>query len=211
LVSAIEFVVGAAIVIGHNVYRVVPNEVLILAAVGLISVRLRNGRWAAIGFKKPASSLWIIGIALVAAVARIALGDFVIEPLAARVWPPIVAPAGAETIAGNMNAALVTLGLVWTFAAFGEEIAYRGYLTRRAAEAGGGSSATWWLATIVVSVLFGYGHYYKGRAGIVDSAVAGLILGAAYLVSGRNLWAAVLAHGFIDTAGVVAIFLGWER
>jgi membrane protease YdiL (CAAX protease family) len=40
--------------------------------------------------------------------------------------------------------------------------------------------------------------------------VAGFILGAAYLVSGRNLWTTVLAHGFIDTFGVVCLYFGWD-
>ena len=53
--SAIELLVGAFIVIGHNVYRVVPNEVPILVLLGLLSVRFRNGRWSAIGFKRPES------------------------------------------------------------------------------------------------------------------------------------------------------------
>ena len=66
------------------------------------------------------------------------------------------------------------------------------------------------MATILVSVLFGYGHYYKGPTGILDSSMAGLILGTAYLVAGRNLWAPILAHGFIDTVGVIAAFLGWD-
>jgi len=59
---------------------------------------------------------------------------------------------------------------------------------------------------LLVSILFGYGHYYKGPSGIVDSGVAGLILGSAYLLSGRNLWVPILAHGFIDTFGVIAAF-----
>jgi membrane protease YdiL (CAAX protease family) len=66
------------------------------------------------------------------------------------------------------------------------------------------------VATIFVSVLFGYGHYYKGPAGILDSSVAGFILGSAYLLTGRNLWAPVFAHGFIDTVGVIVGFFGWE-
>jgi len=37
---------------------------------------------------------------------------------------------------------------------------------------------------------------------MVDSGVAGVVLGTAYLVSSRNLWAASLAHGFIDTFAV---------
>jgi membrane protease YdiL (CAAX protease family) len=61
----------------------------------------------------------------------------------------------------------------------------------------------------LVSVLFGYGHYYKGPAGIIESGIAGLILGAAYMLSGRNLWTCILAHGFIDTVAVIALFFGW--
>jgi CAAX protease family protein len=207
--SALELLLGAAIVIGHNVYHVVPNEVPILFVVGLISVRLRDGKWSVIGLKRPPSWLRIVYIALAAAALRIILG-VAIESVTAHFWPPIKAPAGAEEIAGNVKNALLALGLVWTFAAFGEEIAYRGYLTVRGADIGGKSTAAYWMATILVSVLFGYGHYYKGPAGILDSSMAGSILGTAYRVAGRNLWAPILAHGFIDTVGVIAAFLGWD-
>lgn len=63
---------------------------------------------------------------------------------------------------------------------------------------------------MLVAVLFGIGHYYKGPTGMIDSGMAGLILGAAYLLSGRNLWASILAHGFINTCAVVAVFFGWD-
>ena len=64
---------------------------------------------------------------------------------------------------------------------------------------------------MLVAVLFGYGHYYKGPAGVVDSADAGLILGAAYLLSGRCLWTTILAHGLHDTIGVyAAAYSGWD-
>jgi membrane protease YdiL (CAAX protease family) len=208
--SALELLVGAAIVIGHNVFRVVPNEVPILFVLGLVSMRLRDGGWSAIGFKRPSSWGRIILIAVIAAALRVGLGDFVIDPLAERFWPPAVAPAGADEATGNWQVALMYLGIVWTFAAFGEEIAYRGYLVTRAADIGSRTTAAWWIGVVVVSVLFGYGHYYKGPAGILDSGIAGLILGAAYLLAGRNLWASVLAHGFIDTAGVVALYFGWD-
>jgi membrane protease YdiL (CAAX protease family) len=100
--------------------------------------------------------------------------------------------------------------LVWTFAAFGEEISYRGYLLTRAADVGGRTKAAYWVAVLTVSVLFGYGHYYKGPSGMVDSGVSALVLGAAYVLSGRNLWVCILAHGFIDTFGVIALFFGWS-
>ena len=47
--SAIEFAIGAAIVIGHNVFHVVPNEVPILFVLGWLSLRLRNGAAARAG------------------------------------------------------------------------------------------------------------------------------------------------------------------
>jgi uncharacterized protein len=81
-------------------------------------------------------------------------------------------------------------------------------LVTRAAEVGGRSQTAYWAAVVVVSVLFGYGHYYKGPSGIVDSGVAGFIFGTAYLLSGRNLWTCILAHGLVDSVGVVAVYLG---
>jgi len=55
LFSASEVLLGAAIVIGHNVFHVLPNEVPILFVLGLVSVRVRDGGWSAIGFRRPES------------------------------------------------------------------------------------------------------------------------------------------------------------
>jgi membrane protease YdiL (CAAX protease family) len=209
--SLAEFIVGAGIVIGHNVYHVIPNEVPILFVLGLVSFRLRNGGWKAMGFRWPVSWGRTILFALAAAATRILLGQFVTDPLTAHFWPPAIAPSGSEQIAGHAMVALRWLLLVWTFAAFGEEISYRGFLLNRAADVGQRSKAAYWIAVLLVSILFGYGHYYKGSSGIVDSGMAGLVLGAAYLLSGRNLWVCVLAHGFIDTVGVTAVFFGWSN
>jgi membrane protease YdiL (CAAX protease family) len=209
ILSACELLLGAFIVIGHNVFHVLPNEVPILFVLGLVSIRLRDGGWSVMGFKRPSSWIRLILIALAAAALRIILADLVIEPLAGHFWPPIVAPAETEAITGDIKTALVWLLLVWTWAAFGEEVGYRGYLLTRAADIGGRTTASYWIGVVVVAVLFGYGHYYKGPAGILDSGIAGLILGAAYMLSGRNLWTCILAHGFIDTFGVVALYLGW--
>jgi len=210
LFSALEFAIGAAIVLGHNVWRVVPNEVLILTALAIVSMRLRAARWdwSMLGFRRPSSWRFIIVVALAAAALRILLSDLVIEPLTATIWPEQELPEGASEIASNLGNALIALGLVWTFAAFGEEIAYRGYLLNRGADALGGASLAFWLAAVASAVLFGYGHFYKGPAGVLDSGVAGLILAAAYLLTGRNLWTCVLAHGFIDTFAVGWLFLG---
>ena len=209
--SAFEFCFGAFIVIGHNVFHIVPNEVIVLFVLGFISIRLRDGSWFAMGFKRPASWRRILIIALLAATLRILLGQFLIEPVTGLLWPKPISPALANEITGNVKMALVALLVVWTFAAFGEEIAYRGYLLTRAADIGRRSAAAYWIGIVLVSILFGYGHYYKGASGVIDSGVAGLILGTAYMLAGRNLWASILAHGFIDTFGIIDAFFGWSN
>jgi CAAX protease family protein len=208
--SLAELAVGSAIVIGHNVYLVIPNEVPILFVLGLLSLRLRDGSWAAMGLGWPISWRRTILFALAAATLRLLLGALVIDPVTAHFWPAAVAPSGYNEIKGHAVVAFEWLLLIWTFAAFAEEIGYRGYLLTRAADVGGRSKSAYWIAVLVVAVLFGYGHYYKGPSGIVDSGMAGVILGAAYVLSGRNLWVCILAHGFIDTVGVVSAFLGWS-
>jgi len=210
VLSAFELLLGAAIVIGHNVFRVVPNEVLILCVLGLVSIRLRDGGWSVMGLRRPESWTRVLVIAVAAAALRIVLGDYVIVPLATRFWPEPTESDLANELAGNLLNAGAALLLVWTFAAFGEEIAYRGYLLTRAADLGRRSNAAYLVGVVIVAVLFGYGHYYKGPTGILDSGVAGLILGVAYLLAGRNLWAPILAHGFIDTFAVVVTYLGWD-
>jgi membrane protease YdiL (CAAX protease family) len=210
--SAAELVVGAAIVIGHNVFRVLPNEVPILVVLAIISMRLRNGRWAwrALGFKRPDSWARVLAFAFGAAALRVVLGDYVIDPLTAHFWPPAIAPSVANEVKGQLGTLLMYIPIIWGFAAFGEEIAYRGYLLNRAADCGGRTPFAFWIAVVVCAVLFGYGHYYKGPAGIVDSGLAGLILGSAYVLSGRNLWVPILAHGFIDTFGLTLAYFGLD-
>jgi membrane protease YdiL (CAAX protease family) len=206
--SLAEFVVGAVIVIAHNVYHRIPNEVPILFVLGWISIWLRDGGWAAVGLHKPDSwwktILWgaVVGMLIIVA------GQFA-SFVGARIWHRAIKESTViEQAKATWEAALLRLGLVWTFAAFGEEMSYRGYLMTRAADVGNRSRFAYLAALIASSVLFGYGHYYKGPPGILQSTVSGLILGGAYLLSRRNLWVPVIAHGVADTIVITAVFFG---
>lgn len=212
MISGFEALLGAVAVIGHNVYRVVPNEAPILVVLAIASMRWREHawNWAALGFKRPNSWNRLLLIAVSAAALRVLLGDFVVEPITSHFWPPIKAPSGVDEIRGHLSVLLMYLPVIWIFAGFGEEIAYRGFLLEKLSYMLGGTRTADVLGVLGSAVLFGFGHYYKGPAGILDSGIAGLILGAAYLISGRNIWTCVLAHGFIDTVGLLAAYLGWD-
>ena len=207
--SLAELALGTFLVLGHNVFHIVRNEVPFLFLLFWISLRLRDGGWKVAGLRHPESWKWTVGIALGVAALRVVVGEWIVEPLTTRFLPPQHISSVFSNSAYDVKGALLTLLLIWTFAAFGEELGYRGYLLTRAADVGGRSRFAYWAAMLFVSVLFGFGHYYKGPAGVIDSGVAGLILGTAYLLSRRNLWVCILAHGFIDTFAVILVFFGW--
>ena len=149
----------------------------------------------------------------IAAAAVLQLGsELMIQPLAHHIWqqPEQVSSIIAKS-ALNWELALRNLAIVWIFAALGEEVSYRGYLLTRAADLGNRSKLAYLAAMLYVAVLFGLGHFYKGPAGVLDSTYSGVVLGGVYLLSGRNLWASILAHGISDTVAVVAVFLGWAN
>ena len=205
-----EIVLGAVAVIGHNVYHVLPNEVPLLVLILWVSLLVRRTPWRSVGLRKPAS--WKVTLVVsVCGGALLQLKDFAIEPLAHLIWnqKENVSSVLTDVHPQNLITALSSLAVVWTFAAFGEELGYRALLLRRTSDAMNGSRFAYAAAVVFSSILFGFGHYYKGPTGIFDSTMSGLILAAAYLLTGRNLWAPILAHGLSDTIAVVATFFGW--
>lgn len=208
--SFAEIALGSLIVVGHNEFHILPNEVPILFALFWISSRLREGGWSPAGLQRPKSWFKTIALAILAAAVLQFGSELIIQPLASHFWHrPEHISSLMKTPAHNWRFAVRNLAIVWIFAGLGEEVAYRGYLLPRAADLGNRSKMAYIVALLYVAVLFGFGHFYKGPAGIMDSTYSGLVLGGVYLLSGRNLWASILAHGMSDTFAVIVIFMGW--
>lgn len=209
LVAGLELLIAAALVAGANIWDVVPiNETPWLIAIGWLALRLRGRLWSSIGLRRPDNWLRTIAMAALAGIALQALSEFVIEPTIQRFTGERPDLSEFQSLADNLPESLVMLGIIWTFAAFGEEMGYRGYILDRAAALGRYSSVAYLAGMIIVSLLFGVGHYYQGTAGMLGSAVSGLFFGALYLASGKNLWLPILAHGISDTIGLAIIYLG---
>lgn len=202
--AAAELLLAAALVAGANLADVVPiSETPWLVALGWLSLRRRGLGWRAVGFRRPNRWATTIAIALAAAVALQLVSEFVIEPMTGR--PDL---SDFQPLVGNLPAVLGMLALVWTLAAFGEELAYRGYVLERAAALGRHAPAAYLTAVVAVSALFGLGHAYQGPAGVIGSAMSGLLFGLLYLAAGRNLWLPILAHGLSDTLALGVIYFG---
>ena len=63
-------------------------------------------------------------------------------------------------------------------------------------------------ALLVTSIVFGVGHQYQGPSGMITAGLGGFTFGLLYLVTGRNLWVTVVAHGTMDRVGFLLLFLG---
>ncbi len=205
--SGAEAITATLIVFGYNVWRVLPNSVPLLLAMGLISFRLREGSWTAMGLGLPMSWTRTALMAVATAVLQQALGQFVVDPITRPFLDYSAASNPLASTQGNPTA-LAWLVIIWTYAALGEEIGYRGYLLNRVADVGDRTRMAMVMGLLYSSAMFGFAHWYQGPAGVVSSAVSGIVYGAAYLLSGRNLWVAILAHGFSDSLALLLTHLG---
>jgi len=133
---------------------------------------------------------------------------YVAEPAIARLTGKLPDVSVFAPLAGNVHFLLISLAVAWTLAACGEEFVYRGYLLTRIARALGDAPRAWLGALVVTSILFGVGHGYQGASGMITAGLGGFAFGLLYLATGRNLWVSVIAHGTMDTAGFLLLFLG---
>lgn len=207
-ISLIEVIVGSLCVFGYSVWHMLPNSVFILSAMALISFRLREGSWSAIGLNLPKSWSRTVLIALVTIVVQQAAGQFVVDPLTKPYLHYAARANPMDGIHGYVGL-LRWLGIIWTYAAFGEEFVYRRYLLNRVADLGSHSGFALALGLLWSSALFGFAHWYQGPAGVVSAMASGLVFGAAYLLTGKNLWTSICAHGLSDSLALFATYFGF--
>lgn len=85
---------------------------------------------------------------------------------------------------------------------------YRAFLITQLGEIFQGAKLRWVLALIFSSVIFGLIHFYQGPLGIVNTFLVGILFGAIYLRSERNLWITIISHGLFNTLSFVLMFYG---
>jgi len=193
----------------------VPSTVFVLGsapwllAAGIVSFRLRGPGWRAVGLARPASVSWTIAIGVLVGLGYQVAGTYIVEPLIARLTSGALPDVSQfRPLLGNEALLVFWLTLSWTLAAVVEELAFRGWILTRCVELGGGSRRAWVAAVLVSSVLFGAVHAYQGLSGMIATGLTGVVFGATYLATGRNLWTAIIAHGTLDTAGFVMMYTG---
>ncbi|WP_017931976.1 CPBP family intramembrane glutamic endopeptidase [Robiginitomaculum antarcticum] len=197
------------------------GPVSLLAVVGLLTLYMnrRGESWREYGLKRldgVRSKLMVLpqmGLTLAAFAAAVAIPLFGGEVLGLEFMTETSSGVDDRwgAIEGNLPLLLLWLGIVWTAAAFGEEMFFRGYLISRLETAFSGFPFAPFLAVFFAAALFGLGHvYYQGLRGLIITGAIGLAFGIMFLLFKRNLWPIIFLHGVIDTLTMSAIYFGIE-
>lgn len=136
------------------------------------------------------------------------IGAELLDPIWSHIFG---APRGLQrfaSIEGSMPTYIGLLAFSWTFAAFGEEIAFRIVLLAGLTSALGGRKTARVIAVIFQAILFGLVHLYQGPTGVCAATVNGLIYGVLTIAGRGAIWPAAIAHGGANTIGLTMLYLG---
>jgi membrane protease YdiL (CAAX protease family) len=190
--AVVELLIALLIIVGGLAGLVPFSPTPFLLLFACLALWLRGVGWREIGLARPASWRLTLLLGLGGGVAYQCLSLYAIEPLLARLTGSLPDARMFAFLVGNTRFFLLSLAVTWTLAAFGEELVSRGYLMNRVADLAGRGRAAWAISLVAVSVLFGVMHLYQGASGVISNTLTGLVFGALYLASGRNLWALLL-------------------
>ncbi len=203
-----EVVLFVLIFMAQQWHLIPVSKVPFLFLVCWLSLRIRGLRWRDVGLARFRSWPVTLGLGAALGIAMELLQLLVTQPLLVLVTKKGPDLSFFRRLAGNPKLLVVMLLLVWTFAAFGEELVYRGFVLNRLADFGQGTKAAWVTSLLLMSIVFGFAHYEQGITGIMDEGLMGFLFGLAYLACDRKLAVPIIAHGVQDTVDMILLFLG---
>jgi membrane protease YdiL (CAAX protease family) len=178
--------------------------------IATVILKIQGSSWSQIGLSRPHSwkrTIFLgIGVLLIAIVMNIALQVIALNLPGAEVQP--IDQSRFNPLNGNLAVFLLFVILAWTTIVFGEEMFYRAFLITQLGDVLPGSKLGQVLVLLVSSTIFGLVHWVEGPLGVFNTFTMGLILGAAYLRFGRNLWIPIIAHGLANSIRFLFLFLG---
>lgn len=213
--NLLEIGTFAAIVVADGVVGLPITQTLYLLPLIVLAMRLRRESPQAIGLALPrpgGRALSALGVGVAAGLAMELFAIFVTTPALARLFEAEPDVSDLAGIRGNVPQLVFFLVLSWGIAAFGEEIAFRGFLMNRLARVfssqDGESRGAWVASLVVASAFFGWGHTEQGVSGWIQEGLNGLFLGILFLRTNKNLTASIVAHGVSNTLAFVLIYFG---
>jgi uncharacterized protein len=201
IITIVELVVAAAVVL----LDLFPPTLVILGMI-FVSLLIRHEHIHLLGFKRPQSWARMIGFDFIGVVFLQLFDVGVVLPIMNRLTGTTIDYSGFANLKGNIGQLVLLLVLSWTLAALGEEMVYRGYFQKLLTNLFGSTLPGVLLTVGISSLLFGLAHTEQGFIGVVVTTVDALFFSWLKLKFDNNLWAAILAHGFYNSIGVIVFY-----
>lgn len=201
IISMIELAVIVAVVL---LDLFIPT--LVIIGLMVVSLLIRREHIAVMGFKRPQSWLAMAAFTFVITLFLQLFDVGVVMPILNRLTGTTIDYSGFASLQGNLGQLLLLLGFSWTLAAVGEELAYRGYLQKVLSDLLGSNLSGVLLTVFLSSLLFGLAHIEQGVVGVVVTTFDAIVFSWLKLKYHNNLWAAILAHGFYNSIGVIVFY-----
>ena len=198
--AALEVLVATALVISDFFIAT-----LIILPLVAISLAVQRQGPSALGFGRSPRALRMIAMVFGLTIAWDLFQIGITKPILNRITGEVQDLSQFAGLQGNLGALLMFLAISWTLAAVGEEIVYRGYLPLRITESIGHNTAGVLAGIGLSSVIFGLAHTEQGTVGVVLTFLDALFF-SFLRWRFKNLWAAVLGHGFNNTIGLVTFY-----
>lgn len=201
IITAVEVFVAAMVII----LDIFMPTVIILGMI-IISLLMRHEGIRTLGFIKGGPGVRMIGFVLTSVILWQLVQIGFTMPVLNHLTGTTQDLSAFYGLKGNLGQLLLYLALTWTLAAFGEEIVYRGYLQRRLGDLFGTHIMGLIGMVGISSLLFGAAHTEQGIIGVVVTTLDALFFSWLKMKFGNNLWAAILAHGFSNSIGLITFY-----
>ena len=180
-------------------------------AIVVVLIARKQGSFRDMGFRRPESWPRLLATTLVYGIVIQLTFTIVIEPGLSRLTGDPVDISIFDAVRGDFVNFLLMMALGWVVGGFLEEFTFRGFIVGRVRWLLGSGTAAAWVGVFAAAVPFGIAHLYQGVTGMIATGMIGFVLGAVYVYHRFNLWYSMFTHGFINTVGIVALYLDIDQ
>jgi membrane protease YdiL (CAAX protease family) len=178
---------------------------IVIIVIGGIFLLLRKEKLSVLGFHRQQKTVKFV-LSILAFAAFWSLVDYgILLPVLNHVTGVKQDLSTFVELKGNIGLLLFLLAASWTLAALGEELAYRGFVQNRLTRLFADRRIGIIIAVVISSILFGFAHTEQGITGVLITT-ADAIFFSILKYKYNNLWASVLAHGFMNSIGIITFY-----
>jgi membrane protease YdiL (CAAX protease family) len=146
-----------------------------------------------------------VALGIAAGVSINVFVQIIVDPLIHYLLNSKAQVSALGSISGDLRGYIQLLAIGLLFGGIAEELVFRGFLIGWSTRLLGERAI---LPSVVLSsALFGYSHLYQGLAGVIETAIVGLLLAILYVKAGRRLSPSSFAHMTIDAIGITDLYL----